>query len=198
VNREIKAVDSENQQHLQSDLRRLDQLNKALANPDHPYCHFSTGSWKTLHDDPLARGVKIRDEFMKFHFANYSANRMKLVVFGRESLDTLEEWVGMIFAQVSNKNLEQRRWGMPVYTKNELLRQTFAKPVLESRSLEITFTYHDQEAFYESRPSEYLGHLVSHEGPGSILALIKAKGWANGLVAGCSTLCPGSNLFNIS
>ncbi|KAI8933337.1 hypothetical protein NX059_012527 [Plenodomus lindquistii] len=198
VDRELKAVDSENKKNLQNDTWRLHQLNKALANPNHPYNHFSTGSYKTLHDEPIARGVKIRDEFLKFHSTHYSANRMKLVVLGRESLDTLEEWVEEIFAKVPNKDLERLRWDMPVYTENELLTQTFAKPVLESRSLDLQFAYRDEENFYESHPSRYLSHLIGHEGPGSILALIKAKGWANGLGAGGSTLCPGSGVFSIS
>ena len=198
VDREIKAVDSENKKNLQNDTWRLHQLNKALANPDHPYCHFSTGSWKTLHDDPIARGVKIRDEFMKFHSKHYSANKMKLVVLGRESLDTLEQWVEDIFAQVPNKDLPKSRWDMPVYTEKELLTQVFAKPVLESRSLELQFLYRDEEEFYESHPSRYLSHLLGHEGPGSILAYIKEKGWANGLGAGGSTLCPGSGLFSVN
>ncbi|CAM9915622.1 unnamed protein product, partial [Choristocarpus tenellus] len=30
----------------------------------------------------------------------------------------------------------------------------------------------------------YLGHLVGHEGEGSLLSLLKAKGWANELSAG--------------
>jgi len=198
VDRELKAVDSENKKNLQNDTWRLHQLNKALANPAHPYNHFSTGSYKTLHDDPIARGVTIRDEFIKFHSTHYSANQMKLVVLGRESLDTLEEWVEEIFAKVPNKDLERRRWDMPVYTEKELLTLTFAKPVLESRSLELQFAYRDEEAFYESHPARYLSHLIGHEGPGSILALIKAKGWANGLGAGGSTLCPGSGLFSVS
>lgn len=198
VDRELKAVDSENKKNLQNDTWRLHQLNKALANPEHPYNHFSTGSYKTLHDDPLARGVKIRDEFMKFHSTHYSANRMKLVVLGRESLDTLEEWVEEIFAKVPNKDLSRNEWNMPVYTENELLTQTFAKPVLESRSLDLQFAYRDEEEFYESHPSRYLSHLIGHEGPGSILAMIKEKGWANGLGAGGSTLCPGSGVFSIN
>jgi insulysin len=198
LDREIKAVDSENKKNLQSDQWRLRQLNKALANPQHPYCHFSTGSWKTLHDDPIERGVNIRDEFMKFYSSNYSANRMKLVVLGRESLDTLEAWIDEVFAEVPNKNLGRRSWDMPVYSENELLTQTFAKPVLESRSLEIQFAYRDEESLYESQPSRYLSHLIGHEGRGSILAHIKAKGWAIGLGAGGSTLCPGSGLFSVS
>ncbi|KAH6383666.1 hypothetical protein HBI60_254920 [Parastagonospora nodorum] len=198
LNREIKAVDSEHKKNLQSDVWRLNQLNKDLANPDHPYCHFSTGSWKTLHDDPIARGVTIRDECMKFYSTNYSANRMKLVVLGRESLDTLEERVEEIFKKVPNKDLDQRRWEMPLYTENELLTQTFAKPVLDSRSLEIQFGYYDDMELYGSHPSVYLSHLAGHQGPGSILAHIKAKGWASALGASGTTLCPGSGLFSIS
>ncbi|KAJ4346429.1 metalloprotease [Didymosphaeria variabile] len=199
VDREIKAVDSENKKNLQSDTWRLHQLNKNLSNPKHPYNHFSTGSWKTLHDEPIARGVQIRDEFIKFHATHYSANRMKLVVLGQENLDTLEEWVEEIFSKVPNKDLPRKRWDdVSVYTDKELLIQTFAKPVFESRSLELSFLYRDEEEFYESHPSRYLSHLIGHEGPGSILAYIKAKGWANGLGAGGSSLCPGSGIFNIS
>ncbi|KAF1997039.1 LuxS/MPP-like metallohydrolase [Amniculicola lignicola CBS 123094] len=199
LDRELKAVDSENKKNLQSDTWRLHQLNKALSNPNHPYCHFSTGSYKTLHDDPIARGVKIRDEFIKFHSTHYSANRMKLVVLGREKLDTLEEWVDEIFSEVPNKDLPRKRWDdVSVYTEKELLTQTFAKPVFQSRSLDLSFLYRDEEDFYESHPSRYLSHLIGHEGPGSILSYIKAKGWATGLGAGGSSLCPGSGLFNIS
>ncbi|EUC29549.1 hypothetical protein COCCADRAFT_8266 [Bipolaris zeicola 26-R-13] len=198
VDRELKAVDSENKKNLQNDTWRMHQLNKALANPNHPYNHFSTGSYKTLHDEPIARGVKIRDEFIKFHSTHYSANRMKLVVLGKESLDTLESWVEEIFSKVPNKNLGQNRWDVPVYTETELLTQTFARPVLQSRSLDLQFAYRDEENFYESHPSRYLSHLLGHEGPGSVLAHLKAKGWANGLGAGGSTLCPGSGLFTVN
>ncbi|CAN0395629.1 unnamed protein product, partial [Discosporangium mesarthrocarpum] len=32
--------------------------------------------------------------------------------------------------------------------------------------------------------TRYLGHLVGHEGAGSLLSLMKSKGWANELSAG--------------
>lgn len=199
MDREIKAVDSENKKNLQIDTWRMHQLNKALSNPEHPYNHFSTGSWETLHDDPIARGVQIRDKFMEFHAQHYSANRMKLVVLGRENLDTLEEWVEEIYSKIPNKDLPRKRWDhVPVYTEKELLIQTFARPVFETRTLELSFLYRDEEDFYESHPSRYLSHLIGHEGPGSILAYIKAKGWADGLGAGGSSLCPGSGTFHIS
>jgi insulysin len=199
LDRELRAVDSENKKNLQSDNWRLHQLNKTLSNPAHPFCHFSTGNYETLHDQPIARGVKIRDEFIGFYEQHYSANRMKLVVLGRESLDELESWVEELFSDVKNQDLPRNRWDdVSPFTSTELSKQVFAKPVFDMRVLDFYFTYPDEEALYESQPGRYLSHLLGHEGPGSILAYLKNKGWANGLGAGPSPLCPGSSFFSIS
>ena len=136
---------------------------------------------------------------MQFYEKHYSANRMKLVVLGKESLDVLESWVVDLFANVRNQDLPQNRWdGVQPYTKKELLTQVFAKPVMDSRSLEIYFPYQDEEGLYMTHPSRYISHLIGHEGPGSILAYIKAKGWANGLSAGAMPVGPGTAFFTIS
>ena len=199
LDRELKAVDSENKKNLQSDNWRLSQLSKSLSSKEHPYHHFSTGNLETLRDEPRKRGVDVRKEFIEFHDKHYSANRMKLVVLGKESLDDLEAWVGDLFAGVHNKDLPQKRWdGLQPLTKNELMTQIFAKPVMDQRTLDICFPYQDEEHLYESQPSRYISQLIGHEGPGSILAYTKAKGWANGLSAGPSSVCPGSALFQIS
>ena len=199
LDRELRAVDSENKKNLQSDNWRMVQLDKSLSSSKHPYHHFSTGNLETLRDEPRKRGVDIRKEFIDFHSRNYSANRMKLVVLGRESLDELEEWVAEMFAGVRNKDLPRNRWDGPQpYSEKEYLTQVFAKPVMDSRSLDIYFPYEDEENMYDTQPGRYIGHLIGHEGPGSILAYIKAKGWANGLSAGASPVCPGSAFFTIS
>lgn len=199
LDRELKAVDSENKKNLQSDNWRLSQLNKSLSNPKHPFHHFSTGNLETLRDAPRKRGVDIRKEFMDFHDKHYSANRMKLVVLGKESLDELETWVAELFADVKNKDLPPNRWpGVQPYSEKEVLTQVFAKPVMDSRLLDIYFLYQDEEAMYKTQPSRYISHLVGHEGPGSILAYIKAKGLANGLSAGAMEVCPGSAFFTVS
>ncbi|KAL8828667.1 MAG: hypothetical protein Q9170_006498 [Blastenia crenularia] len=198
LDRELKAVDSENKKNLQSDTWRLNQLKKSLSSPKHPYHHFSTGNLQTLRDEPRKRGVNIRDEFIQFHQKHYSANRMKLVVLGREKLDELEAWVAELFAGVVNKDLPRNRWDdVQPYSDKELLTQVFAKPVMDNRTLDIYFPYQDEEEMYEAQPSRYLSHLIGHEGPGSILAYIKAKGWANGLSAGVAPVCPGSAFFTI-
>ncbi|KAL3476459.1 Metalloenzyme, LuxS/M16 peptidase-like protein [Aspergillus californicus] len=199
LDREMQAVDSENKKNLQSDIWRFMQLSKSLSNPAHPYNHFSTGNLQTLKEEPLKRGLEIRNEFMKFYDKHYSANRMKLVVLGRESLDELEQWVSELFADVQNKDLAQNRWDdIPIWLPNDMCKQIFAKPVMDSRSVEIYFPFMDEENLYESQPSRYISHLIGHEGPGSILAFIKEKGWANGLSAGVMPVCPGAAFFTVS
>ncbi|KAK3679815.1 metalloprotease [Recurvomyces mirabilis] len=196
LDRELKAVDSENKKNLQSDAWREMQLHKSLSSKEHPFHKFSTGNYEVLHDDPIARGVKIRDAFMGFYEKHYSANRMKLAVLGKESLDELQSWTVEFFSDVPNQSLEKLRWDdLPLYGDEEVGTQIMAKPVMERRKLDMFFTYPDEEELYDSQPSRYLSHLLGHEGPGSILAYLKAKGWCNGLGAGAQPVCPGSSFF---
>lgn len=49
-----------------------------------------------------------------------------------------------------------------------------------------------------SQPSQYLGHFIGHEGPGSILSDLKARGWATGLSAGGGSGSAGFDFFRIN
>ena len=199
LDRELQAVDSENKKNLQNDTWRLHQLDKSNSNPKHPYCHFSTGNLETLKVIPESKGVNVREKFIEFYQKHYSANRMKLCVLGRESLDVLERWAAELFSDVENKDLPPNEWtDEDPLTPEHLGVVTFAKPVMDSRELNITFPFLDEHLLFEELPSRYLSHLIGHEGPGSIMAYIKSKGWANGLSAGAWTVCPGSpGMFDI-
>lgn len=199
LDRELKAVDSENKKNLQNDTWRLHQLEKSLSNPNHPFCHFSTGNLEVLKTDPEASGINVRDKFMEFHDKHYSANRMKLVVLGREPLDVLQKWAVELFSGVVNKNLTPNRWTEELpYRESDLGVQCFAKPVMDSRELNLFFPFIDEEFLFESQPSRYISHLIGHEGPGSIMSYVKAKGWANALSAGAYPVCPGTpSIFDV-
>ncbi|KAI0179967.1 ubiquitin carboxyl-terminal hydrolase-like protein [Hypoxylon sp. FL1284] len=193
LERELRAVDSENKKNLQSDTWRLHQLEKSLSNPKHPYCHFSTGNFEVLKEEPESRGIDVRKKFIDFHEKHYSANRMKLCVLGREPIDVLEKWVAELFSGVPNKDLPQKRWETVVpWTPDLLSMQCFAKPVMDSRELNLYFPFLDEEYLYETVPSRYISHLIGHEGPGSIMVYLKSKGWANSLSAGAYPICPGT------
>ncbi|PHH91307.1 hypothetical protein CDD83_1011 [Cordyceps sp. RAO-2017] len=199
LDRELRAVDSENKKNLQNDTWRLHQLEKSLSNPRHPYCHFSTGNFEVLKTIPESRGINVRDKFIEFHDKHYSANRMKLVVLGREPLDLLQKWVVELFSPIVNKNLPPNRWTDEVpFCDDHLGTQCFAKPVMDSRELNLSFPFIDEESLFESQPSRYIGHLIGHEGPGSIMSYVKSKGWVNSLSACAYPVCPGTpGIFDV-
>ncbi|CAM9295676.1 unnamed protein product [Ectocarpus sp. 13 AM-2016] len=108
--RELLAVDSEDSKNRTNDSRRMLQVLKAIADPEHPYSKFSTGNLKTLKEDvPQARrlafltfpcGLDTRDQLLQFHEKHYHAANMALVVLGKESLDHLETWARDCFKVV--------------------------------------------------------------------------------------------------
>jgi insulysin len=198
VHRELKAIEAEYKKNLQDDNWRLHQVKKALANPRHPYSRFSVGNWKTLHEDPISRGVSPRNKFIEFHSTEYFANRMKLVVLGRESLNTLAAWTEAIFSAIPYRRLHPQRWDAPLYAEHQLMTQTVVKPMLQARSLELQFVHRDEEQFVEAHPSWYLTYLLSHKGPGSAFALLRSSGWVDDLTAESYSPCSGSSLFTIT
>ncbi|RSL78326.1 hypothetical protein CEP52_017643 [Fusarium oligoseptatum] len=173
--------------------RELKALEKSLSNPNHPFCHFGTGNFEVLKTLPEARGINVRDKFIEFHAKRYSANRMKLVVLGREPLDVLQKWVVELFSPVVNKKLPPNRWpGELPFRESDLGMQCFAEPVMDSRQLNLYLPLIDEEFMFASQPSRCISHLIGHEGPGSIMSYIKSKGWANALSAGAYPVCPGT------
>jgi insulysin len=64
--------------------------------------------------------------------------------------------------------------------------------------LEIKFPFPDQYPHYTIHPARYITHAIGHEGSGSILSLLKKKGWANNLAAGTSHGGIGFEFYKIT
>ena len=71
-------------------------------------------------------------------------------------------------------------------------------PVKEKRSIRIDFPVPSPKSHYKSKPAAYWSHLIGHEGPGSICAALKKRGWADGLSAGLSYTTSDCSLFTIN
>lgn len=197
--REIRAVDSENKKNLQNDLWRMYQLDKLTSNLQHPYNGFSTGNYHTLHEEPEARGLNVRDVLLDFYKNQYSSNLMSLVVIGKESLDDLTEWSITKFSAVPNTNLPRPNYdGEVIYNPENLGKLTKAKPIMDTHKLELTFMVpDDQERNWECKPSSYFSHLLGHESKGSLYHFLKEKNWVNNLSAGGMKVCQGNSTFMI-
>lgn len=184
TDREVNAIHSEHDKNLQNDNWRLKQLEMSTADPKHDFCKFGSGNKATLDAIPKSKGLLVRDELLRFHQQWYSSNIMSLVVLGKESLDDLARIVVPLFSRVPNRNVERPTWPQHPYGPDQLGLRAHVVPVKDNRFLYMTFPTPDLREHYKAGPGDYVAHLIGHEGPGSLLSELKARGWVNALVGG--------------
>lgn len=182
MEREVLAVDSEFNQVLQSDSCRLQQVQCHTSVSSHPFNRFCWGNRKSLVD-AMENGVNLREEILKMYRENYHGGMMKLVVIGGESLDMLEEWVLELFSNVKkgHQTMMYTSPGVPIWKPGKLYRLEAVKDV---HVLELSWSLPCLHKEYLKKPEDYISHLMGHEGKGSLLSYLKAKGWASSLAAG--------------
>lgn len=198
TDREVNAVNSEHEKNLQSDVWRLSQLEKSTVPHTHDYSKFGTGNIETLSTIPKSKQIDVREELLKFHDTFYSSNVMTLAVIGKESLEELTDMVVPLFSGVKNKNISVPEWKEHPFGPEQLKLKGYVVPVKDVRNLNITFPIPDLHPYYKSNPGHYLGHLIGHEGPGSLLSELKARSWVNSLVGGYKNGAKGFAFFIVN
>lgn len=193
VQREKNAVHSEYQSKYQDDYRRIQYVGKAITNTKHPASQFGTGSLDTLSD---TQETKVRDDLLAFYARYYSANLMTLVIYGPQSLDELEEWSKQLFSPIQNKNAKVEPYPQTLYP--DLPKDVKIKPVKDILNLSFVFPLQDAVKDYNRKPTQYIGHLLGHEGEGSLLAWLKQKGWAEALGAGTGNVMSNNSTLQVN
>ena len=183
VDREKNAVHAEYSANLKEDGRRIFSAQKMAMNPEFTFSNFSTGNLDTLSDRDDS---KIRDELISFYKTHYSSDRMTLVIAGDYELDQLGNKARNLFSDVPKRDVHFERPDVPVFAPEQLPLDMHIKPVKEIRELRFTFPLPEILSQYQHKPVQLLSNLIGHEGDGSILALLKKKGWAESLSAGRS------------
>jgi insulysin len=156
TSREMNAVDNENTKNLQSDPWRDYQLLKHLSKADHPFSNFGTGNLQTLRDEPEKAGLSTRDLLLDFHKKYYSSNIMKVVVYGNESLDTLQNWVESKFSLIENKNVSVPTFPAEAYGEEQLGRILEVIPIRDTKNIDIYFGIPATDPHYLSKPMRYV------------------------------------------
>jgi insulysin len=180
--------------NIQNDGWRLEQVAKETSNPSHPFHKFGTGNLKTLKEDPAKQQLDVRDQLLQFHNRHYFAQQMRLAVLGKDSIDTLEQWVRKYFSAIEskseadldsyNKSLLTPEAAGPVRLPHQRGVVIEIVPIKDLRSLSLSWFVKPMRQHYRLKPFQYIGGLLGHEGSGSVLSILRKKGWATSLSAG--------------
>jgi len=194
VEREKNAVHSEYTSKLRDDSRRFFAVVKKAINPEHPMSKFAVGNLKTLSDRP---GQTIRDDLLRFYEEHYSADRMKLVVYGNQPIQQLTTWVRDKFSAVQRREVNKTEHP-PIFQQDRLPMLVSLQPIKDKRSLSLLFELPSVEPHYHKKPLYYLTNLIGHEGEGSLLSWLKEQQLAEGLSAGLFTSDKERSVVTIS
>ncbi|WP_206484617.1 insulinase family protein [Thalassotalea sp. G2M2-11] len=195
INKERKNIDAEFKLKLKDDIRRLYDVHKATINPAHPFAKFSVGNTTTLGDKT---GSDLRQEVTEFFKTYYVAKAMTLVLEGPQSLDELQKYAKQYFSEISANKQKQHLPDVPLYLTQHQKIGLHVKPVKNDHQLIISFALPSIDQYYREKPESLLSYLLGHEGPKSILSLLKQKQWALGLTAGSGVNGYNFKDFNIS
>lgn len=119
INKEINAVNSEYEKNLISDNRKKSQIFSYLAKEDNPLHRFSTGNFFSLKNNSDTYHLNLEQELKKLHNRYYTSDKMKLVIYSRDSIKDLEYIVWTKFKHVKKstssflKNHTQRNIEQP-------------------------------------------------------------------------------------
>lgn len=191
MERELLAVESEFNRALQNDYARLQQIQCETCTPGHAYNTFSWGNTESLQTIPTAKGIDVRESMISFYHKYYSANVMKLCVYGQESLDEMEQWVSESFGKiprgdsvsVTMYDKAPRPFGVAADQDPTLIKII---PVRKMHAMHLYWPLPPLLRSYKQKPWEYLSHVLGHEEEGSLTAILKSRRWATHVSAGIS------------
>lgn len=199
VDREVNAVNSENEKNLKIDSRRLHQIKKLLMNS--PFNNFGCGNLETLETKPKQLGLNLHENVKKFFDENYSSNLMKLTLISNLDLEAMEKMVVEKFSDIENKNFpvdvyEYEKLHTSVENRAKIL---YYLPVKETRTLRLEFYQPNLWADTPScSPDKIMGHLIGHESQGSICYYLKKLNYITGLSSGGYPCYRGINLMSVT
>lgn len=115
---------------------------------------LTLGSLETLLDNPQKLGIKTRDVLLKFHDDYYSANQMKLVIYGKESIEELKKMAIDKFSEIKNKKVVIEQFKKPeIFEKSFFAKEYKIVPVKDSRKLILYFVIPEPDHEYMKKAS---------------------------------------------
>ena len=189
MNKEIEAVNSENDKNLNNDNWRQIQLIRSLANPHHPFSKFGTGNKFTLGN---IDGQVLQHKIKNFYKKYLLPENMKLVVQGNMEMDLLQEIVVKYFSDIRLETLQKEtemKYGEintkeNVFNNENLGKVIWFKKLSSSIKLDFIFIMEDVYLKYKTKPYDYIAYMLNFSAENSFVNYLKILKWATKMDAG--------------
>lgn len=192
VSRELKAIDQEYSKNASDDDFKEYFLLKSLGSPEHPFSRFGMGNIESLKNSS-------RDDLIAWYNTHYSSDLMTLLVYSPLPVDKIAAIVEENFGDIPQKEHHLETVPLKALPDDLQGKMITIRPTKELQNL--TLYWELPEKFIEmhdTQPQLLVTAVLGEEGPGSLLALLKAEHLAEGIKAGTTTLGSSSMLLSIA
>lgn len=195
VAQELQAIEAEFRLKQRDELRRLYQVHKTTANPEHPFSKFSVGNLATLK---TSTHKHLHQRLWEFFRLWYRPNRMTMVLAGPQSIAELMQLAQQYGGNISAADGPEFLLEQPLYRPEQLAVQIQVQPLKDARRLIMAFALPGIDTDYAHKTTSFIAHLLGYEGPGSLYSHLHQLHWIHSLAAGGGI--SGSNFkdFNIN
>ncbi|MBD2811428.1 pitrilysin [Xenorhabdus sp. Vera] len=196
ADRERHAVDNEMTIARAGEGHRIWQIRSETLNPAHPNARFAGGNLETLKDKPDS---KLQMALVDFYQRYYSANLMKGVMYGNQSMDKLAQVAAETFGRIPNRHASVPVITVPAVTDKEKGVIIHYVPAQPHKTLRLEFSIADNSADFRSKTDAYVGYLIGNNNNQNTLSgwLLK-QGLIESIDAGANPKTDGnSGTFNI-
>ena len=188
IEREINVIDSEFENERFKDQCHVNAVLQTASVPGHPYAKFATGCRATFTARPLP---ELREALVRLFDTYYSPQGMVLALDAPYSLDKLEQLVVKYFSSIPVRSGADGH-GTPIEVPLEDVVLPFPKDEhghthLLLRQVPVT-NYHEVSVLWQipgdlckdwrEEPARNITHLLGYQSDGSVLSLLKTRGWA--------------------
>ena len=192
VGRELHAVDQENAKNIENDSWRWWMILKETGNQNSPNATFSTGNAKTLGKIPPS-------EVRKWWEDHYSAEKMHLVIYSNQPLDTLKELVQKDFGPIAKRPVEDQLSDASLLSKSQEGHIYYIEPVRDVRDLTLTWELPDWAVGdMGAKYPQLLAYVLGNGSSNSLESHLKKQGLAEGVSGDVLRLSENKALFMLS
>ncbi|AYA42126.1 pitrilysin [Xenorhabdus nematophila] len=189
ADRERHAVDNEMTIARAGEGHRIWQIRSETINPAHPNARFAGGNLETLSDKPES---KLQTALIDFYQRYYSANLMKGVIYGNQSIDKLAQMAAETFGRIPNRQASVPAVTVPVVTEKEKGVVIHYVPAQPYKALRLEFSIADNSADFRSKTDGYIGYLIGNHSQNTLSDWLQKQGLIEGISASASPRIDGN------
>lgn len=169
IQRELLAVDQENDKNIENDSQREWMVLKETGNQSHPNARFSTGNAKTLGKIP-------QEALYKWYEKHYSADKAHLILCSPLSIEELKKLAFTYFSPVKKKETKDSLKYDRITSPSQQGHLLTITPVKEIRSLQLIWELPKEiGADLDDKSSDLIARVLSSKHPAGLYQKLKGE-----------------------